>query len=209
MEDFFLKKYSMNALTSENFSAIVEYALVEDSIKYPTSTLPDNTRLPSPAPSSTFTPIYIFCPESSIVLITEVLKKYPYMPHFNKCEQLFKRHETITYYNAAYIEDSEREFLVKNIEYGVNVMPLVDFLESKNRYTEVSLLNGDYFLNKEAFSVLRNRTKIATKRFFDIIYATLLLIFLSPVMLITAIAIKLESKGSLFYRQKRLGLYNI
>jgi lipopolysaccharide/colanic/teichoic acid biosynthesis glycosyltransferase len=91
--------------------------------------------------------------------------------------------------------------LLKNIEYGVNVMPLVDFLESKNRYTEVSLLNGDYFLHKEAFSVLRNRTKIATKRFFDIIY--------SIALLLTALAIKLESKGPLFYRQKRLGLYNI
>lgn len=209
MEGFFLKKYSMNDLKSGNLSAIAEYTLVEDSIKYPTSFLTDKTLLPSPSPYSTLTPIYIFCPESSITLITEVLKKYPYAPHFNKCEQLFRRHQTITYYNAAYIEDSEREFLVKNIEYGVNVMPLVDFLESKNRYTEVSLLNGDYFLNKEAFSVLRNRTKIATKRFFDIIYASLLLILLSPVMLITAIAIKLESKGSLFYRQKRLGLYNI
>lgn len=154
-------------------------------------------------------PLYIVCPNSSIPLITEVLQNYPYIPFFNQCEQIFKRQETITYYNAAYIDNLEREFLLRNIEYGVTVMPLVDFLESKNKYTEISLLNGDYFLNKEAFSVLRNRAKIATKRFFDIIYASILLTILSPVMLVTAIAIRLESKGSIFYRQKRVGLYNI
>lgn len=178
----------------------------DDSAKYPTSLKSDQ---PPFSFDSKETPIYIFCPTSSIPLISEVLREYAYQPHFNKNKRLFKRHETITYYNAPYIEEQEREFLLKNIEYGVNVMPLVDFLESKNRYTEVSLLNGDYFLHKEAFSVLRNRTKIATKRFFDIIYSVGLLIALSPVMLLTALAIKLESKGPLFYRQKRLGLYNI
>ena len=104
----------MNDLKTGNLSAIVEYTLVEDSIKYPTSFLTDKTPLSSPPSHPKLTPIYIFCPESSITLITEVLKKYPYIPHFNKCEQLFKRQETITYYNAAYIDDSEREFLVKN-----------------------------------------------------------------------------------------------
>lgn len=196
----------MKALISKHLPTVNEDFFVETSTKYPTS-LNNTNNLP--LPDLIRTPIYIYCPKSSIPLISEVLEKYPYRPHFNKNKHLFKRHETITYYNAPYIEDEEREFLLKNIEYGVNVMPLVDFLESQNLYTEVSLLNGDYFLHKEAFSVLRNRTKIATKRFFDIIYSILLLIVLSPIMLLTAIAIKLESKGPLFYRQKRLGLYNI
>ncbi|MFN8349709.1 MAG: sugar transferase [Spirosomataceae bacterium] len=191
---------------TKHLPTVNEEIFVETSTKYPTSL--NNTKNLS-LTDSIRTPLYIYCPTTSIPLISEVLEKYSYQPHFNKHKYLFKRHETITYYNAPYIEDAEREFLLKNIEYGVNVMPLVDFLESQNLYTEVSLLNGDYFLHKEAFSVLRNRAKIATKRFFDIIYSILLLIVLSPIMLITAIAIKLESKGPLFYHQKRLGLYNI
>lgn len=43
------------------------------------------------------------------------------------------------------------------------------------------------------------------KRFFDIVFSLLFLILLFPVYLITAIAVKLDSKGPVFYRQERLG----
>lgn len=43
------------------------------------------------------------------------------------------------------------------------------------------------------------------KRFFDIVFAILALILTSPIMLITAIAIKIESKGPVIFVQKRVG----
>ena len=43
------------------------------------------------------------------------------------------------------------------------------------------------------------------KRFFDIVVSLLLLIVLSPLMLIIAIAIKCDSKGSVIFKQKRMG----
>ena len=43
------------------------------------------------------------------------------------------------------------------------------------------------------------------KRFFDIIFAILALILTSPILLITAIAIKIESKGPVIFVQKRVG----
>ena len=43
------------------------------------------------------------------------------------------------------------------------------------------------------------------KRLFDIVFASLGLIILSPVMLLTAIAIKLESKGPVMFKSKRVG----
>ena len=43
------------------------------------------------------------------------------------------------------------------------------------------------------------------KRFFDIIFAILALILTSPILLITAIAIKAESKGPVIFVQKRVG----
>jgi exopolysaccharide biosynthesis polyprenyl glycosylphosphotransferase len=45
------------------------------------------------------------------------------------------------------------------------------------------------------------------KRLFDIAASLALLILALPVILLTAIAIKLESKGPAFYRQQRVGLY--
>ncbi len=44
------------------------------------------------------------------------------------------------------------------------------------------------------------------KRVIDIILSLLLLIILSPVLLISAIAIKIDSKGPVIFKQKRLGL---
>jgi Undecaprenyl-phosphate glucose phosphotransferase len=46
------------------------------------------------------------------------------------------------------------------------------------------------------------------KRGFDLVIATLALIALSPVMLATAVAIRLESSGPILFRQKRYGFNN-
>ncbi len=43
------------------------------------------------------------------------------------------------------------------------------------------------------------------KRLFDIVVATLAIIILSPIFIITAIAIKMESKGPVLFRTKRVG----
>ena len=43
------------------------------------------------------------------------------------------------------------------------------------------------------------------KRFFDILFSLLLLIVLSPVLLITAIAVKVESRGPIIFKQERIG----
>lgn len=46
------------------------------------------------------------------------------------------------------------------------------------------------------------------KRLFDILVSSLMLLILSPLFLILAIAIKIDSKGPVFYRQIRLTQYN-
>lgn len=45
------------------------------------------------------------------------------------------------------------------------------------------------------------------KRWIDLILAVLGLIIVSPIMLLTAIAIKADSKGPIIFKQKRLGQY--
>lgn len=47
---------------------------------------------------------------------------------------------------------------------------------------------------------------VVLKRLFDILFSTLGIILWSPVMAVIAILIKLESKGHVFYKQKRMGL---
>lgn len=45
------------------------------------------------------------------------------------------------------------------------------------------------------------------KRLFDIAVSLILLLFAAPVLVAVAVAIKLDSRGSVFFRQRRIGLY--
>ena len=54
----------------------------------------------------------------------------------------------------------------------------------------------------------KKKASLFFKRVFDIVVSLLLLIILSPVFLILAIAIKIDSKGPVFYRQVRITQYN-
>ena len=56
-------------------------------------------------------------------------------------------------------------------------------------------------LEKKKFSLF-------LKRIFDIVVAAILLLLLLPVFLVLGIAIKLDSKGPVFYRQERVTKYN-
>ncbi|MFU0833847.1 MAG: Exopolysaccharide production protein ExoY [Oscillospiraceae bacterium] len=54
----------------------------------------------------------------------------------------------------------------------------------------------------------KKRAALAVKRAFDIIASFIILLIFSPVLLILALAIKLDSPGPVFYRQVRVGRYN-
>jgi len=56
------------------------------------------------------------------------------------------------------------------------------------------------FINNESASI----EFLIVKRLFDVIVSIIGLIVLSPIMLITALLIKLYDKGTVFYKQKRL-----
>lgn len=53
--------------------------------------------------------------------------------------------------------------------------------------------------------VIRNKLQAQVKRVFDIILASIALTFASPIFAVTALAIKLDSRGPIFYKQVRVG----
>lgn len=56
-------------------------------------------------------------------------------------------------------------------------------------------------------SLAQKRLQLTIKRISDVVLALLLCLLLSPVLLFTAIAIKLDSKGPVLYRQERVTQY--
>ncbi len=61
---------------------------------------------------------------------------------------------------------------------------------------------------KKYYDVLRKKWfSLFCKRVFDVVVSAIMLIILSPFFLILALAIKLDSKGPVFYRQERVTQY--
>ncbi len=55
--------------------------------------------------------------------------------------------------------------------------------------------------------LVRRRGSLIFKRIFDLICSIILILILSPVFIILAIAIKIDSRGPVFYRQERVTQY--
>lgn len=56
-------------------------------------------------------------------------------------------------------------------------------------------------------SLKKKQGSLALKRIFDVVVSAVLLLILSPVFLVLAVAIKLDSSGPVFYRQVRVTQY--
>ena len=62
---------------------------------------------------------------------------------------------------------------------------------------------------RKYYDILKKKTvSLILKRVFDIVVSFLMLVILLPVFLILSIAIKVDSKGPVFYRQLRVTQYN-
>lgn len=152
--------------------------------------------------------IYVYCPDEDADVVTEALSKIGMKGVINDYHLTDLSSKIIVHYKQWKLEHNACEFLIKATEYGAWVEPLISYLDARLGYTEISLLQQGYFLHQKAFSILTHRSNRIIKRCFDLIFATILSVIAVPVGILTAVAIKIESPGVIFYRQKRTGLYN-
>lgn len=91
---------------------------------------------------------------------------------------------------------------------GVPIYRLPDFYESLCYKLPAGLLKDNWFIFSSGFNLLPSGFNSRLKRINDVIFSGLLLLGLAPIMLLTAIIIKLDSRGPVFYSQVRTGINN-
>lgn len=89
---------------------------------------------------------------------------------------------------------------------GVHVNDIASFLERETGRVDLATTNPSFLIFSDGFSAGQRIAK-ASKRVFDILASLLVLVIGLPLIVIAGIAVKFDSKGPVFYRQPRVGLF--
>lgn len=100
--------------------------------------------------------------------------------------------------------DNYNVFSVRMESMGLEVAMLASAADTANHEIQIRSIQGTTIITQRLpqYSV----TAKIYKRVFDVIVSLIALVLSSPIMLITAILIKLEDGGPVFYKQQRIGL---
>ena len=103
--------------------------------------------------------------------------------------------------NALPLED-----LVRIRTTGLDVIDTSAFLERETGRLDLDSLDPSWIIFSDGFSSTRTLSA-AAKRLFDIVVSLALLALSAPVIALAAVAVRLDSRGPAFFRQRRVGLY--
>ncbi|SEL10270.1 sugar transferase, PEP-CTERM system associated/exopolysaccharide biosynthesis polyprenyl glycosylphosphotransferase [Roseateles sp. YR242] len=88
--------------------------------------------------------------------------------------------------------------------YGIRVVDLATYFEKTLAQIKISHVHAGWLIFGDGFN--QGMLRSAVKRVFDLLSSLCLLVLSAPVMLVTAVLIKLESSGPMFYTQERVGM---
>jgi sugar transferase (PEP-CTERM system associated) len=86
---------------------------------------------------------------------------------------------------------------------GIRVVDIATHVERNLHQISLKHVNPGWLIFGDGFN--QGAVRSAIKRLSDVVVSLLLLIVSAPVMLLAALAVKLESRGPVFYRQERVG----
>ncbi len=88
---------------------------------------------------------------------------------------------------------------------GAEIMDMPQLYQRLTTKLPVQYLEDQWLLFSDGFNLLSRGYVQRIKRILDFIFAALLLFVASPLLVITAIAIRIDSPGPIFYKQQRVG----
>ena len=103
-------------------------------------------------------------------------------------------------------DDIARDLLEAKLR-GSMVVDIRSFYEHVVHRLPISQINDEWLLQTEGFSLNTRGSLRRLKRALDVLISLLLLIPAAPIMLLTALIVRLESPGPVIYKQDRVGLF--
>ena len=150
----------------------------------------------------------VYTPKEDECRVKDVLDIIDIKYIINDSKLIVCEDDTVLHYKSKLLDSHIKDMMLQHIQNGQKVLSLIDYLDATLGYNEITLLNSDYFLHRRSFGALRSKSRKVIKRIGAILNALILGSLFFPIMIITAIIIKLESSGPVFYRQKRVGQFN-
>ncbi len=87
---------------------------------------------------------------------------------------------------------------------GIDIVDLPSFFERETGYVQLQSLNPSWMIFSDGFN--RGSFRDVSKRLFDLAVSGMLFVVSLPIMVVTAVLIKLDNPGPVLYRQERVGL---
>jgi len=100
--------------------------------------------------------------------------------------------------------DEMKQIFLMCEELGIRTRVAMNFFQNRVARIEIEELEGVPFLTFT--TTPSDETQLAFKRLLDIAVSVLILTLAAPMILLAALAIKLSSPGSVFFKQRRVGL---
>ena len=100
------------------------------------------------------------------------------------------------------------KILAKAIDYGKDLGLVVRLFPGNSLGSIIDNLGVETFENQQVVTLFRERhvLQLLVKRVIDVVVSGIMLILLSPLFIILAIAIKLDSPGPILFAQERVGM---
>jgi sugar transferase (PEP-CTERM system associated) len=89
---------------------------------------------------------------------------------------------------------------------GIRVSEMSTFLERETGRVDLTSVSPSWLIFSDGF-LGTQQLALVFKRALDVLTSALMLLLTSPILLVTAILIRLTSKGPIFYRQTRVGQF--
>lgn len=128
--------------------------------------------------------------EKDLSDIETIKKKYPYVYMILIIDSPLQREASLEYLRAG---------INNTITSNANQQELDEILNFHEKRQQ------EHIQNKQQKETIKTFKLPLWKRCFDIVFSFFAILFLSPLLIITALAIRIESKGAVIYKSKRVG----